>query len=298
MSNKTKSLDYRMKEEYEFTSRHYLTKRVPVIIRIDGKAFHSFCKGMKKPFDWVLTDAMSRTMTYLVENIQGCVFAYRQSDEISLLLIDYKTIQTDAWFDYNIQKISSIAASMATMRFNEAYREIFTEFVDANDDIEAQKYRAEMTKKFGKACFDARAFNIPKEEVCNYFIWRQQDATRNSISSAGQAYFSPKQLHKKNSDEIQDMLFTEKGINWNDYPTENKRGICAYRVQMVGKGIDPRKPDEVIDVIRNKVKIDWEIPIFTQDREFVDLWLEPNYIIQSELPLNFKDKSGIKIIKE
>ena len=295
MASKTKSLDDRMKE-YEFVARNYLTRRVPVIIRIDGKAFHSFCKGMNKPFDYVLTRAMERTMAYLVENIQGCVFAYRQSDEISLLLIDYQSIQTDAWFDYNIQKISSISASMATMKFNEEYRNLFDEFDDEVSDVEAHKYRENMKKKFGKACFDARVFNIPKEEVCNYFIWRQQDATRNSIASTGQAYFSPKQLHGKHSDEIQDMLFTEKGINWNDFPTSDKRGMCAYRVQMVGKGIDPRKPDEVIDVIRNKVKIDWDIPIFSQDREFVNLWLEPGHVVKGELKAGYTDKSGVKII--
>ena len=111
MAKKNDSLGDRMKG-YEGVSRNFLTRRVPAIIRLDGKAFHTFTKGMEKPFGLVLTQAMQETMKHLCENIQGCVLGYTQSDEITLVLTDYATIQTDAWFGYNIQKMCSVSASM------------------------------------------------------------------------------------------------------------------------------------------------------------------------------------------
>lgn len=122
MAKKNDSLGDRMKG-YEGVSRNFLTRRVPAIIRLDGKAFHTFTKGMEKPFDLVLTQAMQETMKHLCENIQGCVLGYTQSDEITLVLTDYATIQTDAWFGYNIQKMCSVSASMATMAFNREFEE-------------------------------------------------------------------------------------------------------------------------------------------------------------------------------
>ena len=218
--------DKRMKK-YEFVSRHYLTTRMPVIIRIDGKAFHTFARGFQKPFDDVLSETMKETMKYLCENIQGCVFGYTQSDEISLVLIDYQTLTTDAWFDYEVQKLCSVTASMATMTFNKFFNkniEIFSlnEVVyNQGDIIDEKKYQLHRThlKAAEKgAMFDARAFNIPKEEATNCIYWRQLDATRNSIQMVGQAHFSHNELHEKTCNQIQDMLHEQKGINWNDYP--------------------------------------------------------------------------------
>lgn len=114
MSKKYDSLGDRMKG-YENIARNYLTRRIPTIIRVDGKAFHTFTRGMEKPFDRILMTTMQNTMKYLCENIQGCVFGYTQSDEITLVLTDYATITTDAWFGYNIQKMCSVSASMAIM---------------------------------------------------------------------------------------------------------------------------------------------------------------------------------------
>ena len=114
-------LGRRMKEYYEQIPKTKLMRRCPVIIRIDGKAFHSFTKGFNRPFDDVLMEAMQETMKYLCENIQGCVLGYHQSDEISLVLVDYQKLNSDAWFDYEVQKICSIAASMATMAFNKYF---------------------------------------------------------------------------------------------------------------------------------------------------------------------------------
>lgn len=217
----------RMKSYYENRSKTFLVRRTPVIIRLDGKAFHTFTRGFNKPFDEAMCNAMQETMKYLCENIQGCVLGYTQSDEITLVLIDYQKLTTDAWFDYNVQKMCSVAASMATLVFNRRFQEQIVELSyngKLDDDELTSSYKRSL--KTG-AMFDARCFNIPKEEVTNCILWRQQDATRNSISSAGQAYFSHKQLEGLNSNQIQELLFQEKGINWNDYPTKFKRGSCC-----------------------------------------------------------------------
>lgn len=205
MSNKGDSLGDRMKE-YENISRNYLTRRIPVIIRVDGKAFHTYTKGLEKPFDRLLMTAMQDTMKFLCENVQGCVFGYTQSDEITLVATDYATITTDAWFGYNIQKMASVTASMATMAFNRAFFQLASEHLDtmmALQDLDLDDERlAVLANKQGKAMFDARVFTIPKEEVCNCLIWRQQDATRNSIEAVGQANFSHKELHGKTCNVI------------------------------------------------------------------------------------------------
>lgn len=121
-------LGRRMKEYYERISKTKLIRRTPVIIRIDGRSFHSFTKNFKRPFDDVLIKSMQQTMKYLCENIQGCVLGYHQSDEISLVLVDYQKLTSDAWFDYEIQKICSIVASMATMAFNKYFSDNVQDF--------------------------------------------------------------------------------------------------------------------------------------------------------------------------
>lgn len=278
MSKQNDSLGDRMKG-YEGISRNFLTRRVPAIIRLDGKAFHTFTKGMEKPFDSVLTETMQETMKYLCENIQGCVLGYTQSDEITLVLTDYATIKTDAWFGYNVQKMVSVSAAMATLAFNTQFRSITGCFPISEREQEREERLGmnEMSRLMGvyvsrrnKALFDSRVFSVPKEEVCNCLIWRQQDATRNSIEAVGQAYFSDKQLHKKTCNDIQEMLFTEKGINWNDFPTDNKRGSCCIKRRFEETIADPRSPDQQITVRRNRWVIDHEIPIFTQNREYIE----------------------------
>lgn len=283
MAKKNDSLGDRMKG-YESVSRNFLTHRVPAIIRFDGKAFHTFTKGMEKPFDPVLTQAMQETMKYLCENIQGCVLGYTQSDEITLVLTDYATIQTDAWFGYNIQKMCSVSASMATLAFNKAFYKEVVQFFLRNDIEDAQRngdtsdralasailyanYDASLKRG---AMFDSRVFSVPKEEVCNCLIWRQQDATRNSIEAVGQANFSHHELHKKTCNMIQEMLWSQRGINWNDFPTELKRGSCCIKRRFEETIDDPRNPGQKITVCRNRWIIDHEIPIFTQDREYIE----------------------------
>lgn len=228
------ALGDRMKE-YERRNQYFLQRRTPVIIRVDGKAFHTFTRGFQKPFDEVLGNAMVRTMEYLCQNISGCVFGYVQSDEITLVLQDYRKLNTDAWFGYRTDKLCSIAASMATMAFNKFFREeiecrnIKYYFDNKSerkifpiDDIGVAYSKSAQTG----AMFDARCFNIPKEEVCNCIYWRQLDATRNSIQMVGQANFSHAELQDKSCNEIQDMLHEQRGINWNDFPTRWKRGVA------------------------------------------------------------------------
>lgn len=282
MSNNKDSLGDRMKG-YENISRIYLTRRTPVIIRIDGKAFHSFTRGFAKPFDDILIKSMQDTSKYLCENIMGCKLAYTQSDEISLLLVDYEKLGTQAWFDNNLQKMVSVAASMATMAFNKFFmREVLEEefewkagFTPQSAMIQErhQKYIDNLKTAINKgAMFDARAFILPKEEVNNYFIWRQQDATRNSIQMVAQNNFSHKELQGKSCNVLQDMLHEQKGINWNDYPTVYKRGSCIIKVY---DGIT--QYDEVGNICgyteRTKWIVDKEIGIFTQDRGYINKYV-------------------------
>lgn len=274
------TLGDRMKNNYENISRYYLTRRMPVIIRIDGKAFHTFTRGFKKPFDDIFVKTMQDTMKYLCENIQGGVLGYTQSDEISLVLVDYAELTANAWFGNNLQKMCSVSASMATLAFNKFFSGRVQEFMydccdEFGDDVLPEKQNDyELAhnvyfKKFNAAMFDSRVFTIPKEEVCNYLIWRQQDATRNSIQSVGQANFSQKELHGKSCNNIQDMLILQKSINWNDYSTTLKRGSCCIKVD---DGLT--EYDETGNICgytqRSKWIIDNEIPIFSQDRNYIE----------------------------
>jgi tRNA(His) 5'-end guanylyltransferase len=235
------SLGDRMKG-YEDAFRIYLPKRLPLIVRVDGKAFHTFTRGLDRPFDEDFMNVMLCVAQSLCTQIQGVKLAYWQSDEISLLITDYDTLTTQAPFDKNLQKLVSISASIATSTFNAR-----TQYED--DRRESRLNLPPKFKSLGN--FDSRAFILPKEEVCNYFLWRQQDATRNSINSVGQSQFSPKQLHGLCTDKVQDVLFKEKGINWNDLPTINKRGACIIKQE-------------------GKWAPDANIPIFSQDREYIN----------------------------
>lgn len=273
-------LGKRMKEFYEQVPKTKLVRRMPVAIRIDGKAFHSFTKGFKRPFDEILIQSMQRTTQYLCENIQGCVLGYHQSDEITLILIDYRKLTSSAWFDYEVQKMCSISASMATMAFNKYFRELTDNYLRSDawvnhyweEDVE--KYANTLKKAIDKgAMFDARCFNIPKEEVCNLVYWRQLDATRNSIQMVGQANFSHKELQNKSCNQIQDMLMTERGINWNDFPVYQKRGSCCVKSNITCTFAKEEDDDTVATGATERPHwyIDNNIPIFKgEDREYID----------------------------
>ena len=262
-------LGMRMKEFYEEVPKTRLVRRMPVAIRIDGKAFHTFTRGFQKPFDEILVKSMQDTMKYLCENIQGCVLGYTQSDEITLILVDYQNLNSCAWFDYEVQKVCSIASSMATMAFNKFFTKNvnYFEMTHEHDDT-INEYCTTLVNAAEKgAMFDARCFNIPKEEVCNLIYWRQLDATRNSIQMVGQANFSHKELQKKSCNMIQEMLFAEKGINWNDYPTYLKRGSCCIKTTIQNPNVDIKDGAYPKSVWM----IDLDIPIFKGDgRQYID----------------------------
>ena len=258
-------LGKRMKEYYEQVPKTRLVRRTPVAIRLDGKAFHTFTRGFQKPFDAILIKTMQETMKKLCESIQGCVIGYTQSDEITLILQDYKELDTAAWFDYEVQKMCSIASSMCTLYFNQIFRTNVNEYCAGKVMDEYQKTLCLARDK--GAMFDARVFNIPKEEVTNLIYWRQVDATRNSIQMVGQANFSHKQLQNKSCNQIQDMLMLEKQINWNDFPAYQKRGSCCIRVQTEEK--DPINPEAL--VVRSKWIVDLNIPKFVnEDRNYIE----------------------------
>jgi tRNA(His) guanylyltransferase len=214
----------RMKD-YERVSEIILPKRIPVIIRIDGRAFHTITRQrFGKAWSFEFVEQMVETAKVVSKEIQGCGICYSQSDEISFLLTDYKTVKTDPWFGYDVRKMISISASLASSVFSRLY---------------------------GKnVSFDSRAFSLPQDDVCNYFLWRQIDATRNAIQMAGREHFSPKQLFEKSCNNIQEMLFTEHQINFNDYPIIRKRGFCVI-----------------------KGEVDDQIPIFSQDRNYIEKWV-------------------------
>lgn len=241
------SIGDRMKN-YEEVSKTKLTCRTPVIIRLDGKAFHTWTKRLVNnngPFNEDMHDMMTFTTQFIMSNMQNAVFAYTQSDEISILLNDWKRLTTDQWFGNSVQKMVSVSASAATVGFNA---------------IAMERGYVKLAHDF--ALFDSRAFNIPKEEVVNYFLWRQQDATRNSIQMLGHYYFSQKQMHGKNVSQVQDMLMEAHIINWNDSDVWKKRGTCVYANTGKCFGSDTAW-----------VK-DENIPIFSQDREYIAKFLE------------------------
>lgn len=289
------ALARRMKKFYENVPKTRLIRRMPVCIRLDGKAFHTFLKGFKKPFDDLFIKTMQETMLYLCKNIQGCVLGYTQSDEISLILIDYQNLTTSAWFDDEVQKICSVSASMATMAFNKAFSknvEDFEQYYTTEHEINGwygkgtpeYKMCQIYTKAVDKgAMFDSRCFNIPKEEVANLIFWRQFDASKNSIQMVGQANFSHKELKNKSCNDIQDMLMTQKGINWNDLPTYQKRGSCCVKRNFwidkndgeefskeYSEALDRTAIDENA-IKRTKWIIDKNIPIFKgENRRYIN----------------------------
>lgn len=271
-------LGTRMKEFYEGVPKTKLMRRVPVAIRIDGKAFHTFTRGFQKPFDSVLMASMQETMKYLCENIQGCVFGYTQSDEITLILIDYQKFTSSAWFDYEVQKVCSIAASMATMAFNKFFTKNvnYFEMTHEHDDT-INEYCTTLVNASEKgATFDARCFNLPKEEVANLIYWRQLDAMRNSVQMVGQANFSHKELQNKSCNEIQDMLVAQKAINWNFYPEDCKRGAACIKLPPKEEVIDvPTATEKPLRVVVNRSSwlIDKQMPILKENWDYINKYI-------------------------
>ena len=255
----------RMKKNYENRTRILLPRRTYTIIRIDGKAFHTYTKGCERPFDKGLIADMNATAEYLCKNIQGAVIGFVQSDEISVLMTDFTTHETDAWFDGNVQKIVSVSSSMATSKFNQL--RTIRWFLNLEEDLDNLSV-AGLIPEIKLAEFDARTFTIPsKTEVMNYFIWRQQDTVRNSISSVAQSLYSSKKLHGKNMSEQQEMIF-QKGINWNDYDSTLKRGRFVFKEKYELKS-------ELKDsgVVERSRWVSRGCPTFTKEPDFLNLFI-------------------------
>lgn len=236
------ALGNRMKENYENRSRFFLPRRTYTIIRLDGKAFHTYTRKLKKPYDETLLDSFDEVTKVLCKDIQGVAFGYTQSDEISLLLTDFNTPKTDAWFNGNVQKITSISAAMAAVNF--------------------MKVRQEKYADNRLAYFDSRVFSIPDvNEVINYFIWRQQDAVRNSIQMLAQSLYSHHELNKKKTNELQELIF-QKGINWDSLDSRLKRGTVIYRVAY-------EVSDKKEGFVTRHKWVPVNTPIFTQNKYFL-----------------------------
>lgn len=227
-------LGERMKGQYEVRSRQLLPRRTYTIIRLDGKAFHTYTRGLKKPFDKDLINDMDNVVVKILPEIQGAQFAYVQSDEISILLTDFAKENTDAWFDGNVQKMVSVSASLMTAEFNKLriLRKLQNHKRGSGihcDKFFYERFYSSEIEDINIATFDSRVFTIPDRiEVMNYFIWRNNDASRNSISMVAQSLYSHKELHGKSSSDKQEMIF-KKGINWSEYDKSLKNGRLIVR---------------------------------------------------------------------
>ena len=205
-------------KRYEAATQLLLPRRTYTIIRLDGKAFHTFTRVMDKPFDETFAWVMDKVSNKLAAEIQGTVFGYTQSDEISLLLQDFATIDTGAWFDGNVQKMTSISAAMASVHLN---------------DFKLSAARG------GPAYFDSRVFTISDPvEVANYFIWRQRDSVRNSILATAQAHFGPKRIHGVNTNDLVHML-DDEGVHWYEMPGRFTHGALTRKYSYY---VDPIPP--------------------------------------------------------
>jgi tRNA(His) 5'-end guanylyltransferase len=222
------SLGDRMKA-YESASSNTLPSRIPLIMRLDGRAFHTYTRKMEKPFDLTFIKRMQETALYLCDEIDGAQIAYIQSDEISIFIHNYKKITTNPWFSNRAQKMVSISAAMASVMFSHLDEKAGNEFTGQ--------------------VFDARVFIVPENDVANYFLWRQKDATKNSIQMLARSLYSNKELYKKNTTDLQEMCF-QKGHNWNDLATTLKRGSCIIK--------------------NSEWVIDNDIPIFSADRKYIE----------------------------
>lgn len=250
------TLGNRMKG-YEIAARSVLPNRMPVIVRVDGKAFHTYTRQCRRPFDDGLSRVMQLTAMELCKQLQGAQIAYVQSDEISVLLHSYKKFASEAWFDNQVQKMTSVAAGIASAYFSVNSYLIWGAGMEMHPDTDTIQY-------VRPAVFDARAFVLPESEVCNYFLWRQQDATRNSVQMLARSMYSHKECDNKNVNELRAMC-REKKVGWDELATYRKHGAC-----IVKKQVSAVMPLTAESFIRTSWDIDLDIPVFSQDREYIN----------------------------
>jgi len=258
------ALGDRMKGQYEDRTRFLLPRRTYTIIRLDGKAFHTYTRGLEKPFDKGLFEDIDAAIIAMLPELQGAVFAYTQSDEISVLLTDFVDIGTCAWFDGNLQKMCSVAASIMTAEFNQCRLERAFKITQT---LPMDLKEARMRKHL--AFFDARVFTIPdRVEVMNYFIWRNQDCARNSVSMVAQSLYSHKELHGKSTSDKHEMIH-QAGKNWaTDYTDGEKNGRL-----IVKESFEAQIQDNTVERTRWVSKGAWK---FTEDKDKI-LAMIPEY---------------------
>jgi tRNA(His) 5'-end guanylyltransferase len=219
-------LGRRIKHDYEDAFRLTLPRRTYSIVRIDGRGFHQFTRGLERPYSRTLADALDQAALHLCQEMIGCRFAYGQSDEYSFLLTDFEAEDSVLWFDGNLQKIVSVSASLFGAVF-------------------AKHFPSERI-----AAFDSRAMVIAqREEVARYFVWRQLDASANSLNMLASAHYTHEELAGCSVEDKHELLH-KKGVNWAKQPADFKRGRMVHRAN-------------------GKWEIDREIPVFQRAPDYL-----------------------------
>jgi len=260
MSDKNDSFGDRMKF-FEKIGSATLMPTLPILARLDGKCFSNFTNDLDRPFDLNFSAIMTELTLCLTRETNARV-GYTQSDEITLLW-QAENWKSEVFMGGKSSKMISILAAMASTKFNKLLPTYLPSKVDQTP------------------IFDCRVWNVPSRiEAANAFIWREKDAVRNSIQSLGQSKFSHNQLHKLSCNDIQELLWQEKGVNWNDLPAKLKRGtyIQAEKVStpftteeleaLPEKHQARTNPDLVIE---RRVLRQIELPILTKIVNVVDV---------------------------
>lgn len=260
MQTSKDTLGDRMKM-YESVPKTRLERRQPVLIRLDGKAFHTFTRSFERPWDERLHRAMWDAAKALCAQMAGAKVAYIQSDEITVLLTDYDREDTQPWFDYEVQKLCSVSAAICTGAFMVSLMQ---------EDHFAEQI---LTCNWHPPAFDSRCWNVSREEVTNAFIWRQMDAMRNSLAMVCQTHFSPKQLHGKPRAEQLEML-SAIGVDWHSLHPMQRHGVCVVRETF--QAPNPMGGDPVM---RSRWVVDTGIPVFTQDRLYIERFVNPDQAV-------------------
>lgn len=246
------NLEDRMKA-YEQATRTVLPRRLPIIVRVDGKGFSNYTKQLPgKPFDRNFISVMESTAIALCQEIQGAQIAFVQSDEISVLVHGYKKFESEPWFGNQVQKMVSVAAGVASATFTACSWRMWSKLAVHDGD------RSPSLDDIEPAYFDARAFVMPESDVANYFLWRQRDGLRNSIQMFARSHFSHSELHKKSTGEMVEMC-KAKGHDWHALPSSQRNGRAVYRESKLVDGM-----------WRSHFITDTNVPLFVDSKHYIE----------------------------
>lgn len=257
-------LGERMKA-HENVNRTYLTNGTPKVIRLDGCHFHTLLSGAEKPYDLSVMVSMIKGATAVMKEIGGSArFAYIQSDEVTIGINDKLTVLSEPWFGNNVQKMVSVCSSIMSVNFTQAFNDPNTKV-----PLGIPTKTEDSVVHLKPAYFDARVFQLPNVvELHNAVLWRQFDASKNSISQYARSYFSHGRLQGKNGSEMQDMMMNEHQFNWNNAPTWTKRGVLLYRIDRANKDAIV-KANRNLTLIDGNIVVDWGIPKFSENPDFL-----------------------------